>query len=68
MAYPRFGGLARRSWLIIQSSIRLAIWLRGVSSASAIFQSRLTVGLMIPRSTRLMYVDFGILIWPSSAV
>jgi len=55
-AYPRLGFLAPRSWLATHSSIRLAIWLKGVSSASAICHSRLTVGLMMPRSTRLIYV------------
>jgi hypothetical protein len=50
------GFLAFRSWLTIQSSILLAIWLSGVSSASAICHSLPTVGLMIPRYTRLIYV------------
>ena len=48
--------LARRSWLTIHTSIRFVISLSGLPSMSAILQRRLTVGLMIPRSTRLMYV------------
>jgi hypothetical protein len=52
----RLGFLVRRSWLTIHSSIRFAISLSGLPSMSAILQRRLTVGLMIPRSTRLMYV------------
>src|SRR5258707_7424357 len=34
---PQLGVLGLRSWFTIQSSIRLAIWLSGVFSASAIF-------------------------------
>src|SRR5207237_154116 len=52
----QLGFLGLRSSLTIQSSIRLATWLSGVFSASAICHSRPTVGLMIPLSTRLMYV------------
>ena len=45
---------AARTWSAIQSSIRFASWLNGVSSASAIFHNRPTVGLIIPLSTRLI--------------
>jgi hypothetical protein len=38
------------------TSIRLAISVKEMPRASAILQSRCTVGLIIPRSTRLMYV------------
>jgi hypothetical protein len=51
---PSTGFVCLRSWFTIQTSIRLAIWLNSVFSASAIFHRRLTVGLMIPRSTRLI--------------
>src|SRR5665213_60366 len=45
-----------RSWSAIQSSICPVSLLSGVSSTSAILHNRLTVGLRIPRSKRLIYV------------